>query len=63
MQQVERGKLSLDDDISKFIPEFPLQGHHVTVRQLLNPRRESWTTTTWAIPLKPPAASLKRWMK
>src|ERR1043166_7376959 len=36
MQQVERSKLSLDDDISKFIPEFPLQGHHVTVRQLLN---------------------------
>jgi CubicO group peptidase (beta-lactamase class C family) len=36
MQQAERGKLSLDDDISKFIPEFPLQGHHVTVRQLLN---------------------------
>lgn len=36
MQQVDRGKLSLDDDISKFIPEFPLQGHHVTVRQLLN---------------------------
>jgi D-alanyl-D-alanine carboxypeptidase len=36
MQQVERGKLSLDDEISRFIPEFPLQGHHVTVRQLLN---------------------------
>src|SRR5882672_11398269 len=36
LQQMERGKLSLDDDISKFIPEFPLQGHHVTVRQLLN---------------------------
>lgn len=36
MQLVERGKLSLDDDISKFIPEFPSQGHHVTVRQLLN---------------------------
>src|ERR1043165_1194363 len=36
MQQVERGKISLDDDISKFIPEFPLQGHHVSVRQLLN---------------------------
>src|SRR5438270_12046471 len=36
MQQVERGKLSLDDDIAKFIPEFPLQGHQVTVRQLLN---------------------------
>src|SRR5258708_17454248 len=36
LQQMERGKLSLDDDISKFIPEFPLQGHHVTIRQLLN---------------------------
>jgi D-alanyl-D-alanine carboxypeptidase len=36
MQLVERGKLSLEDDISKFIPEFPEQGHHVTVRQLLN---------------------------
>ena len=36
MQQVERGKLSLDDDISRFIPEFPMQGHRVTVRQLLN---------------------------
>jgi D-alanyl-D-alanine carboxypeptidase len=36
MQQVERGKVALEDDISKFIPEFPLQGHHVTVRQLLN---------------------------
>jgi D-alanyl-D-alanine carboxypeptidase len=36
MQQVERDKLSLDDDIAKFIPEFPLQGHHVTVQQLLN---------------------------
>ncbi len=36
LQQVERGKLSLDDDISKFIPEFPMQGHRVSVRQLLN---------------------------
>lgn len=36
MQQVERGKISLDDDISKYIPEFPMQGHHVTIRQLLN---------------------------
>ena len=36
MQQVERGRLALDDDIAKFIPEFPEQGHHVTVRNLLN---------------------------
>jgi CubicO group peptidase (beta-lactamase class C family) len=36
LQQMERGKLSLDDDIAKYIPEFPMQGRHVTVRQLLN---------------------------
>ncbi|HEV8234880.1 MAG TPA: serine hydrolase domain-containing protein, partial [Gemmatimonadaceae bacterium] len=36
LQLVERGKLSLSDDISKFVPEFPLQGHHVTIRQLLD---------------------------
>jgi D-alanyl-D-alanine carboxypeptidase len=36
MQQMERGNLALDDDISKYVPEFPLQGHHVTIRQLLN---------------------------
>src|SRR5215471_2375060 len=36
MQQVERGKLSLDDDVSKYVPEFPMQGHRVTIRQLLN---------------------------
>jgi D-alanyl-D-alanine carboxypeptidase len=36
MQQVERGKLSLDDDITKYLPEFSTQGHHVTIRQLLS---------------------------
>ncbi|MEP6620747.1 MAG: serine hydrolase [bacterium] len=36
LQLVERGKVSLDDDLSKYVPEFPLQGHHVSVRQLLN---------------------------
>jgi CubicO group peptidase (beta-lactamase class C family) len=36
MQQVERGKLSLEDDIAKYLPEFPTQGHHVTIRQLLS---------------------------
>jgi D-alanyl-D-alanine carboxypeptidase len=36
MQQVERGKLRLDDDIAKYLPEFPTQGHHVTIRQLLS---------------------------
>jgi D-alanyl-D-alanine carboxypeptidase len=36
MQLVEHGKLSLDDDLSKYVPEFPMQGHHVSIRQLLN---------------------------
>jgi len=36
LQQVERGTLSLDDDVAKFVPEFPMQGHRVTVRELLN---------------------------
>ncbi|HEX8943823.1 MAG TPA: serine hydrolase domain-containing protein [Gemmatimonadaceae bacterium] len=36
LQLVERGKISLADDISKYVPEFPMQGHRVTVRQLLD---------------------------
>jgi CubicO group peptidase (beta-lactamase class C family) len=36
LQQVERGTLSLDDAVAKFIPEFPMQGRRVSIRQLLN---------------------------
>jgi CubicO group peptidase (beta-lactamase class C family) len=36
MRLAERGKLSLDDDLSRWVPEFPLQGHRVRLRQLLN---------------------------
>ena len=36
MQLVERGKLSVNDDIAEYLPEFPTQGHHVTIRQLLS---------------------------
>jgi len=36
LQLMERGKLGLDDSIARYIPEFPLQGHRVTLRQLLN---------------------------
>lgn len=36
MQQVERGRLRLADDASLLMPEFPWQGRHVTVRQLLD---------------------------
>jgi len=36
MRLVEQGKLSLDDTLQKFLPNFPAQGHRVTVRHLLN---------------------------
>ncbi|MEO8449694.1 MAG: serine hydrolase domain-containing protein [Gemmatimonadota bacterium] len=32
----EQGKLSLDDDITKYFPKFPTHGNKVTVRHLLN---------------------------
>ncbi|MGE0556081.1 MAG: serine hydrolase domain-containing protein [Gemmatimonadales bacterium] len=35
MQLVEQGKVSLDDEITKYIPGFPTQGHKVTVHHLL----------------------------
>lgn len=36
LKLVEEGKLSLDDPLSKFIPDYPASGASVTVRQLLN---------------------------
>jgi hypothetical protein len=36
LQLVDEGKLRLDDDVTKYVPEAPTLGHHVTVRQLLN---------------------------
>ena len=36
LQQVEAGRITLDDDASILLPDFPWQGHHVTVRQLLD---------------------------
>src|ERR1700730_10306998 len=36
LQLVESGGLSLDDDIVKFLPDFPQRGKGVTVRRLLN---------------------------
>lgn len=35
MRLVERGKLALDDELAKHVPEFPLQGRKVTILQLL----------------------------
>ena len=36
MRLIEQGKLSLDDTLQKFLPNFPTQGNRVTVRHLLN---------------------------
>ena len=36
MRLMEQGKLSLDDTLQKFFPDFPAQGNRVTVRHLLN---------------------------
>jgi D-alanyl-D-alanine carboxypeptidase len=36
LQLADQGRLRLDDDVTKYVPEAPIQGRHVTVRQLLN---------------------------
>ncbi len=36
LQLAEQGKLSVDDELTKFLPDYPLAGHKVTVHQLLN---------------------------
>lgn len=36
MQLVEQGKVGLDDDITKYFPNFPTHGQHILVRHLLN---------------------------
>jgi CubicO group peptidase (beta-lactamase class C family)/uncharacterized protein YneR len=35
LQLMEQGKLSLDDEITKFIPDYPTQGHLITIEHLL----------------------------
>src|SRR5262245_12852239 len=36
MQLVEEGRLALDDPLTKLAPDFPVAGHVVTLRHLLN---------------------------
>ena len=36
MKLVDQGRVKLDDDLSKYVPQFPLQGKKVSIRQLLN---------------------------
>jgi CubicO group peptidase (beta-lactamase class C family) len=35
LRLVEQGRLSLEDDITKYVPDAPTGGRHVTIRQLL----------------------------
>ncbi|HJQ66665.1 MAG TPA: serine hydrolase domain-containing protein [Gemmatimonadales bacterium] len=35
LQLMEQGKLSLDDTIQRFLPDYHAQGHHITIRHLL----------------------------
>jgi CubicO group peptidase (beta-lactamase class C family) len=32
---LEEGKLSLDDDITRFLPDYPTHGHHISIHHLL----------------------------
>ena len=36
MRLVERGKVRLDDPLTKYLPDYPTQGHTVLVRHLLH---------------------------
>ena len=62
MKLVEQGRVKLDDDLSKYVPQFPLQGKKVTIRQLLNHTSgiHSYTSSpawqkTWSDELSPDA--------
>jgi len=35
MQLVEAGKIGLDDPITEYLPDYPTQGHEITIRHLL----------------------------
>jgi CubicO group peptidase (beta-lactamase class C family) len=36
LQLAEQGRLALDDDVSAHLPDYPMQGRRVTIRQLLD---------------------------
>jgi D-alanyl-D-alanine carboxypeptidase len=36
LQLAEQGRLSLDDEVTRHVPDAPVHGRHVTLRQLLN---------------------------
>ena len=36
LQQVERGRLALDNEVSQYLPQFPTKGKKITIRHLLS---------------------------
>jgi CubicO group peptidase (beta-lactamase class C family) len=60
MKLVEQGRVKLDDDLSKYVPQFPLQGRRVSIHQLLThtsgihdyTSSKEWPKT-WNDPLSP----------
>ena len=62
MRLVEQGRVRLDDDLSKFVPQFPLHGKKVSIRQLLTHTSgiHDYTSSpewqkTWNDPMTPDA--------
>lgn len=62
MKLVEQGRVKLDDDLSKYVPQFPLHGKNVSIRQLLTHTSgiHDYTSSsewpkTWNDPLSPDA--------
>ena len=69
MQLVERGQISLDDEITKFFPDYPTQGHRVTIHHLLTHTSgiKSYTSirSSKSIPTRPACrrTTPSRWMR
>src|SRR6202789_3845081 len=63
MQQVERGKLSLDDDIAKYLPEFPTQDITLPSASSSPIPPASPTITTAATRSNQPTANPKPWTR
>src|SRR5687768_13040734 len=62
MKLVDQGRVKLDDDLSKYVPQFPLQGKKVSIRELLNTTSDihSYTSSpgwarTWNDEMSPDA--------
>jgi D-alanyl-D-alanine carboxypeptidase len=62
MKLVEQGRVKLDDDLSKYVPQFPLHGRQVSIHQLLTHTSgiHDYTSSpewakTWNDPLSPDA--------